>query len=379
MKKATVAVFLLLSVLMAFGRNVTDQEVAIALKRALRARDNLSDTAEVQVSSALATGKDICIEYRANTASGQSVSGLAVYRTEDELVFLDNSWIWERACLSGKYGQRRNGKDLTPSLNAALAMPIPAKPAVATAAPAPVAASSAPPAVVAPTPARPATAQLIVQPAAPIATPVTAASLAPTANAAQPTPPAISAVKVKAAPPAPPVAPPVVANAAPAPAVASAPAVVAAATILPTASPNPVATPSPATVATSIPALTAPTPVVTVSPKPSSVIAAATTATVPRIPSTSPVSSLPAVSASPVPAVSVPPEVAIVSQPAPIPSEPNMIASNRAASTETVLHGVTIIDNNGALGPATSNVSAAGPVESLADAARRVRIQRTMQ
>jgi len=379
MKKATVAVFLLLSVLMAFGRNVTDQEVAIALKRALRARDNLSDTAEVQVSSALATGKDICIEYRANTASGQSVSGLAVYRTEDELVFLDNSWIWERACLSGKYGQRRNGKDLTPSLNAALAMPIPTKPAVATAAPAPVAASSAPPAVVAPTPARPATAQLIVQPAAPIATPVTAASLAPTANAAQPMPPAISAVEVKAAPPAPPVGPPVVANAAPAPAVASAPAVVAAATILPAASPNPVATPSPATVATKMPALTAPTPVVTVSPKPSSVIAAATTATIPRIPSTSPVSSLPAVSASPVPAVSVPPEVAIVSQPAPITSEPNMIASNRAASTETVLHGVTIIDNNGALGPATSTVSAAGPVESLADAARRVRIQRTMQ
>jgi len=44
MKKATVAVFLLLSVLMAFGRNVTDQEVAIALKRALRARDNLERT-----------------------------------------------------------------------------------------------------------------------------------------------------------------------------------------------------------------------------------------------------------------------------------------------------------------------------------------------
>src|SRR5579862_6140990 len=147
MKKATVALFLLLSTHLAYGRNVTEQEIASALKRALTARDNLSVTADVQVSNAVASGKDVCIEYRTSNGPGVTISGLAVYRTEEGLVFLDNSWIWERACLSGKYGQRRNGKDLTQALNASLAAPVRPQPAVMGAAatpPKPVIASSAP-------------------------------------------------------------------------------------------------------------------------------------------------------------------------------------------------------------------------------------------
>jgi hypothetical protein len=363
MKKATVAAFLLLSVLMAFGRNVTDQEIAVALKRALRARDNLTDAAEVQVSSALSTGKDICIEYRASSAGGQSISGLAVYRTEDELVFLDNSWIWERACLSGKYGQKRNGKDLTHSINAVLAAPMLAKPAVmaAVAAPAPVVASAPVQPVVAAHP-------VAVEAPAPIA--AARASAPPAVNVQQPPAPTPPAAVIAAAPPV----APVVAPAAPvAVALPAAPPVVAVGATLPSA-PMP-KTPAPAqttTVATALetPSATPATTAVTiVTPKPAPSIPAPVTVA----------SSAAAAPAPPAPheyAMSAPPAVATIPQPAPVIPAVSIVASNRAASTETPLHGVTIIDNDGALGPATSTGSPAAPVESLADAARRVRRNR---
>jgi hypothetical protein len=384
MKKATVAVFLLLSVLMAFGRNVTDQEVATALKRALRARDNLSDTAEVQVSSALATGKDICIEYRASTAAGQSVSGLAVYRTEDELVFLDNSWIWERACLSGKYGQRRNGKDLTHALNAFLAAPVPVKPApvVAVAAPASTSPTVPPPVVVASAPVQP------ISPAPPaplvaaVPSVVARAVAAPDVTVQRPAVPNPAQVPAPAPAPAPaPIpAPQVAAKVAPA-----APAVIAVPAPTPVAAavvPPPVPSPTPApvqVVATATPsaqaaALAVSKPAAIVTAKP---VVMASMSVPPPAPKPAPV-------VASVPAASDPPAVATVAQPAPIGRESivaqsNFAARNPAASTETTLHGVTIIDNNGALGSPTSTVSSAGPVESLADVARRVRGQRTMQ
>jgi hypothetical protein len=391
MKKATVAVFLLLSVLMAFGRNVTDQEVATALKRALRARDNLSDTAEVQVSSALATGKDICIEYRASTASGQSVSGLAVYRTEDELVFLDNSWIWERACLSGKYGQRRNGKDLTSALNASLAVPVPVKPAaiVAVAAPAPAAPPVPAPVIVAsahvqpsPVPPPPSVAAAptviahtsppaalsVQQAAGPIPASVPAAAPVPTPL----TTPAPAQAIAKAAPAVPPVveAPP--------------PTPVAIATATPpTLKPTLSAPPQVAVIATPSAPAASPTmakPAAMVPSQPTPIVMASMTVTAPAV-GRAPV-------ATPMSVVSAPPSVATVAQPAPIISAPivaaptvqsSLAGRNPAASTETPLHGVTIIDNDGALGSPTSTVSSAAPVESLADVARRVRGQRTMQ
>ena len=393
MKKATVAVFLLLSVLMAFGRNVTDQEVATALKRALRARDNLSDSAEVQVSSALATGKDICIEYRASTASGQSVSGLAVYRTEDELVFLDNSWIWERACLSGKYGQRRNGKDLTQALNASLNAPLQVKPTavkpsavVALAVPTPTSPTAPSPVVVASAPMQP------ISPAS--APPLAAASsgvardVAPPAVAVQqalpiPAPVAAAApVAVQAPTPSPIPAPLVVAKVPPvAPAVIAvhAPTQVAAAV-----APPPPPRPTPAPVQdVALPQSPAPAATLAVS-KPAPVLPAQPAPVVMASMTVPPPARKPAPVAASVPMASVPPAVATVAQPAPIGRESVVVQAsfttrNPAAATETPLHGVTIIDNNGALGSPTSTVSSAAPVESLADVARRVRGQRTMQ
>jgi hypothetical protein len=68
-----------------------------------------------------------------------------------------------------------------------------------------------------------------------------------------------------------------------------------------------------------------------------------------------------------------PPAVAVVAQPEPIAQVSGMSAMNRAVSAEAPLHGVTIIDNNGALGDSTATASAANvQQESLADAARRV-------
>jgi hypothetical protein len=36
-------------------------------------------------------------------------TGIAVYEADKNLLFVDNSWVWQRACLFGNYSQRREG------------------------------------------------------------------------------------------------------------------------------------------------------------------------------------------------------------------------------------------------------------------------------
>jgi hypothetical protein len=393
MKKPSLALLLFLPALLAFGRNVTEQDIATALKRALRTRDNLTDGTEVQVSSALATGKDVCIEYRASSAAGQTISGLAVYRTDDNLVFLDNSWIWERACLSGKYGQRRNGKDVTRALNASLSAPIPSKPVVVAASavsPVPAAVSAASPtaAMIAPAtpkvtasvpmrsaPPQPTPPVAIASAAAPVVTAVPVRQTAAIALVSAPStvsvPAPVQAVVQASAPAA-----PVVIAAAPSAPVASMPTPAAAAVNLPVAVNPPVpaqpAAPVSAPMVTSVATVAsapAPAPIPqqrAIVPPPAPVMSAS--ASIPDSASTA-TRSVTAYAQQ----MSAPPEVAIVSHLATAEPASTARLSNTAASVETPLHGVNISDDTGALGPPTSSVSASAPQESLADAARRMR------
>ena len=120
MKRSPVLAFVLLSAVFSFGRTVSDEEIARAVLRAVRSHPGMPNPDSVQVSNVTVTSEGVCLEYRVVKASGALREGYAVYKTDKELVYIDNSWIWDSSCLAGKYGQRRPGTDVTESVSVAL-------------------------------------------------------------------------------------------------------------------------------------------------------------------------------------------------------------------------------------------------------------------
>ncbi len=88
----------------------------------------MRDPGSLQISSAIVTNKGVCIEYRRR--NGGFGSGFAVYKTDKDFIWVDNSWLWDQVCVAGKYGQRRVGKDVTDAVSAAIEGKQAAAPAV---------------------------------------------------------------------------------------------------------------------------------------------------------------------------------------------------------------------------------------------------------
>ena len=126
--KALPILLMLLSAALCFGRTGSDDDTAHAIKGALRLQESMRDPGSLQISSAIVTNKGVCIEYRRR--NGGLGSGFAVYKTDKDLIWVDNSWLWDQVCLVGKYGQRRVGKDLTDAVSAAMEGKQEAAPAV---------------------------------------------------------------------------------------------------------------------------------------------------------------------------------------------------------------------------------------------------------
>jgi hypothetical protein len=120
MKRTAVLLFVLLPVVFSLGWS---EDTAHAVKGALRLRDSMRDPEGFQVSQVLITGKGVCIEYRSRNESGRIITGVAVYKADKDLEYVDNSWVWRRDCLFGKLAQRRDGKDVTEAVRAALKGP----------------------------------------------------------------------------------------------------------------------------------------------------------------------------------------------------------------------------------------------------------------
>src|SRR5215467_4233809 len=115
MKRAPFLVFVLLPAVMCIAGTPSDSDVTRGVKGATRLRANLGSAEGFRVSSAVVTNRGVCLEYHARVGSG-----FAVYKPDANQVFIDNSWIWEKDCLTGKIGQRRGGKDVTEAVNDAL-------------------------------------------------------------------------------------------------------------------------------------------------------------------------------------------------------------------------------------------------------------------
>lgn len=112
--------FMLLSAVLCLGRTGSDDDTAYAIKGVLRLQESVHDPTSLQVSRAVVTNKGVCIEYRDRNGSGGMSTGFAVYKTDKDVVWVDNSWLWDQVCIVGKYGQRREGKDVTDAMNAAI-------------------------------------------------------------------------------------------------------------------------------------------------------------------------------------------------------------------------------------------------------------------
>jgi hypothetical protein len=119
-RRALPLLFMLVSAVLCLGRTGSDDDTAHAIKGILRLQESVHDSNSLQVSRAVVTNKGICIEYRNRNAFGGMSTGFAVYKTDKDLVWVDNSWLWDQVCLVGKYGQRREGKDVTDAVNAAI-------------------------------------------------------------------------------------------------------------------------------------------------------------------------------------------------------------------------------------------------------------------
>jgi hypothetical protein len=120
MKRTAVLLFVLLPAIFSLGWS---EDTAHAVKGALRLRDGMHDPDSFQVSRVLITGKGVCIEYRSRNGSGAMSTGFAVYKADKDVEYVDNSWVWQRDCLFGKLAQRRDGKDVTEAVRAALKGP----------------------------------------------------------------------------------------------------------------------------------------------------------------------------------------------------------------------------------------------------------------
>ena len=310
------SLFVLLSVVLCLGRTVSDDYTANALKGILRLQESLRDPDTLQVSRAIVTSKGVCIEYRSRNGSGGMGTGFAVYKTDKDLVWVDNSWLWDQVCLVGKYGQRREGKDVTDAVKAA----IDGKQTSAIKLP--------------PTPSAP--------------------------RREDPTTPAVQLVV-----PAARVEPSMLRATIPVPAVSPKAGV---------SSQTAHAAPLPSSVVTSVP--TAQTPVATLAPAPARTVGA-TQATTVNVPVETPAPTAQAsievtvVPVSVAPTTGVSPKPAAVTGPPPAAlTTPYAVRVAPIASAELgTVRGVTIVDNSGALerkGPPPAP-------ESLGDAARRLR------
>lgn len=310
------SLFVLLSVVLCLGRTVSDDYTANAIKGILRLQESLRNPDTLQVSLAIATSKGVCIEYRSRNGSGGMGTGFAVYKTDKDLVWVDNSWLWDQVCIVGKYGQRREGKDVTDAVKAA----IDGKQTSA-----------------------------IKMPATPRAP-----------RREDPTTPAVQLVV-----PAARVEPSMLRATIPVPAVSPKAGVSSQ-----TAHPAPL----PSSVVTSVP--TTQTPVATLAPAPARTVGA-TQATTVNVPVKTPAPTVKAsievtvVPESFAPTTGVPSKPAAVAGPAPVVlTSPYAVSAAPIASAELgTIRGVTIVDNSGALerkGPPPAP-------ESLGDAARRLR------
>ena len=112
--------FVLLSASPFFARTRNDEDTAHAVKGVFRLQEGLRDPDSLQVSLVVATNKGVCIEYRSRNNADRMSPGFAVYKTDKDLVWVENSWVWDQACVVGKYGQRREGTDATDAVSAAL-------------------------------------------------------------------------------------------------------------------------------------------------------------------------------------------------------------------------------------------------------------------
>ena len=119
------SLFVLLSVVLCLGRHVltttlrTPSRVFFACRKACV----IPIAPSSSLFRAIVTSKGVCIEYRIlpKRIPGGMGTGFAVYKTDKDLVWVDNSWLWDQVCLmSGKYGQRREGKDVTDAVKAAI-------------------------------------------------------------------------------------------------------------------------------------------------------------------------------------------------------------------------------------------------------------------
>jgi hypothetical protein len=120
MKRRPVLAFLLLSSVFCPARVVSNEEIARAVLRAVRFHPGMPNPDSVQVSNVVVTSEGVCLDYRVTNATGGLREGYAIYKTDKELVYIDNSWIWDSSCLVGKYGQRREGRDVTQAVSAAI-------------------------------------------------------------------------------------------------------------------------------------------------------------------------------------------------------------------------------------------------------------------
>ena len=118
-RTALPSLFVLLLAVLCFGRTASDEDTANALKGVLRLQESLRNPESLQISRAVVTNKGVCIEYRSRNGSSGMASGFAVYKADKDLVWVDNSWLWDQVCLAGKYGQRRDGKDVTDAVRTA--------------------------------------------------------------------------------------------------------------------------------------------------------------------------------------------------------------------------------------------------------------------
>jgi len=120
MRHQAFALLVVLSAVFGVARTASDKDTARAIQGARQLHDSVSNPDSLQVSRALVTGSNICIDYRSRNGAGAMNIGVAVYEADKNLLFVDNSWVWQRACLFGKYAQRREGADVTEAMSDAL-------------------------------------------------------------------------------------------------------------------------------------------------------------------------------------------------------------------------------------------------------------------
>ena len=120
MKRRAILLFALLVAASSLCNAASEGDTASALKGTLLLRDNLPNPSTFDVSRVLVVKKVVCIEYRRKNSWS---TGFAVYKTDLNLVWIDNSWVWQRSCLTGKMGQLRDGKNVTAAVGAALQAP----------------------------------------------------------------------------------------------------------------------------------------------------------------------------------------------------------------------------------------------------------------